>query len=157
MRVLFSCVAFLVLVAPAPQSSFDFRARYGEPDVQRFAIRPDITVTVEYGSDHQACILEVEPRQAFVHGLIGSQASFSKETALQLLDEVAPPEVRGKDTMPLFEGYMATSCGGATFGESENAQVSAGLDLCKTPVTVRSLRVNFTRRACESLTKWNSE
>jgi hypothetical protein len=156
-RVLFACVAFLLLASPAPQSSFDLRARYGEPDVQRFAIRSDITMAVEYGSDHQACILEIEPRQAFIHGLFGSQESFSKETALQLLDEVAPPEVRGEDKMPLFQGGFQVSCGGATLGLSEHAQMSMGLDLCKKPIGVRSLRVSFTRPACEPLTKWNSQ
>jgi hypothetical protein len=157
LRAVLGCIAFLSLAAPTPQSSVDLRARYGEPDVQRFVIRPDITMTVEYGSDHQACILEVEPRQAFIHGLFGSQASFSKETALQLLDEVAPSELRGKDTMPLFSGYVQTSCGGFTTGLSEHAQLVMGLDLCKTPATVRSLRVTFTRPACEPLTKWNSQ
>jgi len=153
MRVLLACVAFLAMASPVPQSSFDLHARYGEPDVQRFAIRPDVTMTVEYGPDQKACILDVEPRQAFIHGFPGSQASFSKETALELLDEIAPPEVRGKDTLPLFEGYAVSSCGGLTFGSSEHAQVSAGLDLCKTPITVRSLRVSLTRPACEPLTK----
>lgn len=154
-RILLGCVAFLALAAPMPQSSFDLHTRYGEPDVQRFAIRPDITMTVEYGQDRQACIIRVQPRQAFIQGFLGSQASFSKETALELLDEVAPPGVRGKDTMPLFSNSSAMSCGGFTFGSSERAQVSLALDLCKTPVTVRSLSVNFTRPVCEPLTKWN--
>lgn len=152
-RALLGCVAFLALAAPAPQSSFDLRARYGEPDVQRFAIRPDITMTVEYGDDHQACILEIEPRQGFIHGFPGSQDSFAKETAFQLLDEVAPPEIRGKERLPLFSGGFQSSCGGGTFGAYDNVQVSAGLDYCKTPVGVRSLNVQFKRAACDSLTR----
>jgi hypothetical protein len=156
MRVLSACVAFLVLAAPVPQSSFDLHARYGEPDVQRFAIRPDITLTVEYGSDHKACILDVAPRQAFVHAFFGGQASFSKEAALELLDEVATPEVRGTEETSLFSNMFQSSCGAGTVGVWKNAQVSMSLNVCKAPVTVQSLRVSLTRSACEPLTKWNS-
>jgi len=153
-RALLGFAAFLALAAPVPQNSFDLHARYGEPDVQRFAIRPDITLTVEYGDDHRACILDIRPRQAFIQGFLRRPGSISKETSLQLLDEVAPPEVRGKDTMPLFSNQFESSCAGGTSGISEHAQVSLGLNLCETPVTVQSLRVSFTRPACERLTKW---
>jgi len=133
MRVLLACVAFLAMASPVPQSSFDLHARYGEPDVQRFAIRPDVTMTVEYGDDHKACIIDVQPRQAFIQGFLRRPGSISKETSLQLLDEVAPPEVRGKDTMPLFSNLFESSCAGSTGGISEHAQESLGLNLCETP------------------------
>lgn len=165
MRLLFACVVFLVLAALAPQDSVDLRARYGEPDVQRFAIRPDITLTVQYGSDHKACILEIEPRQAFVHGFIGSRASFSKERALELIDEVAPPEIRGLEKMPLFSndsGSGGQCIGHSTFGQYANANISLAYVVCDPPfghgaMAVQSAGVHFTRPACESLSKWNSQ
>jgi hypothetical protein len=165
-RILFGCVAFLALAAPMPQSSFNLHARYGEPDVQRFAIRPDITMTVEYGEDRHACIIDVQPRQAFIHGFLGSRESFSKETALELLDEVAPPEIRGIEKVPLFSNDFATGppqcLGHATFGQYAEANISLAYVVCDPPfghgaVAVQSARVQFTRPACEPLTKWNGQ
>jgi hypothetical protein len=103
LRILFGCVAFLALAATAPQSSFDLRTRYGEPDVQRFAIRPDVTMAVEYGSDGKACNFDIEPRHAFIHGTLIREKTISKEAALELLDEVAPAETRGKEHIPSFQ------------------------------------------------------
>jgi len=163
MRGLLGCVAFLTLAAPMPQSSFDLHARYGEPDVQRFAIRPDITMTVEYGDDHRACILEIEPRQAFIRGRLAEMKTISKEETLRLLDEVAPPEIRGAEKVPLFSNDIETGSqcmGHGTFGQYANANISLSYIVCDPPMGrlttgVEGARVQFTRPACESLTKWN--
>jgi hypothetical protein len=165
MRVLFSCVAFLVLAAPTPQGSVDLRARYGEPDVQRFGLRPDITVTVEYGSDQKACILEIEPRQAFIRGRLPQMKTISKEQMLQLLDEVAPPRTRGIESVPLFSNDFASGgqcMGHGTFGQYANVNISLSYIVCDPPMGrlttgVQSARVQFNRPACESLNKWNSQ
>lgn len=154
MRILLGCVAFLVLASLAPQGSFDQRARYGEPDVQRFAIRPDVTMAVEYGSDHRVCNFDIEPRHAFIHGTFIRHTTMSQETATELLNEVVPPEIRGKDKFPLFSGpWFQSSCGAGTVGVYENAQVTAALDACAKPSGVLSLTVRLTRPACEPLTK----
>lgn len=162
-RGLLGCLAFLALAAPMPQSSFDLHARYGEPDVQRFAIRPDITMTVEYGDDHRACILEIEPRQAFIRGMIPQMKTISKESMLQLLDEVAPPEMRGTETVPLFSNDSASGgqcLGHFTFGQYANVSISLSYVVCDPPMGhlatgVESASVFFKRPACEPLTKWN--
>ena len=54
MRILVG--SFLIVTAGVllSQSSSDFRNQYGEPDRERFAARPGISLTVEYGSDHLA-------------------------------------------------------------------------------------------------------
>jgi hypothetical protein len=154
LRILLGCVAFLALAAPAPQSSFNLRARYGKPDVQRFAIRPGITMAVEYGSDGKACIFDIEPRHAFIHELFFRETTISKATALDLLDEVAPPERRGVETHPLFSGgAIQASCGAYETGEYQNARVGAAVDVCKKPIAVVRLDVRFTRPACEPLAK----
>jgi len=153
-RALLGFAAFLALAAPVPQSSFDLHARYGEPDVQRFAIRPDITMTVEYGDDHNACILDIRPRQAFIQGFPGSQDSFSKDTAVELLNEVVAPADRGNQPLGFPDGITAiSSCAGITVGGTRSVQTEVGLDFCKKPVGVRSLEVQFNRPACDSLTK----
>jgi hypothetical protein len=48
-----------VLLSPSSQ---DFHNLYGEPDRERFAARPAISLTVEYGSDHLACSALIDPQ-----------------------------------------------------------------------------------------------
>jgi hypothetical protein len=154
MRTVSGILVIFGFAATLLQDSFDLRNRYGPPDVERFAIRPDITMAVEYGSDGKACIVEFEPRQAFIHGMNIRGLTFSKETAMELLDEVTPPEIRGKEKIPLFgSGGLQSSCIGLVRGEYENIQVSAGMHMCKTPIAVRSLSVRFKRPACDPLMK----
>lgn len=95
MRIVTGLLAFLAVAAAIPQDSFNFHARYGQPDVERFALRPDITMAVEYGSDGKACLLNIEPRQAEISAVNYDRPTMSKETATDLLKEVVPPETRG--------------------------------------------------------------
>lgn len=153
MMRLTSGILVLLAFAVAPfQDSFDLRNRYGPPDVERFAIRPDITMAVEYGSDGKACIFDFEPREAFIHGMAIRELTFSKETALELLDDVTPPQIRGQVKVPLFDSNVVrSSCGGFEWGDYENIQVSAGMHFCKNPIAIRSLVVRFKRPACDAL------
>ena len=152
MRIAGGVFILLAFTAAPFQDSFDLRNRYGPPNLERFAVRPDVTMAVEYGSDGKACTFDFEPRQAFIHGMAIPELTFSKETALELLDEVTPTEMRGQMKYPLFDsGGMQSSCGGFQWGEYENIQVTAGMHFCKDPIAVRSLSVRFKRPACDAL------
>lgn len=70
-----------------PQDSLDLHVRYGEPVVEQFTIRPDVTMAVEYGVDGKPCVLDIESHEP----------RMSLQTAQELLNEVAPPSMRGKD------------------------------------------------------------
>jgi hypothetical protein len=163
MKLLLGSALLLLLGPPTRLDSFDMRARYGEPDVQRFAIRPDVTMTVEYGTDHKACILDIEPRQSFIRGTIPQMKVIPKEQMLQLLDEVAPPEMRGAEKVPLFSSDSVTGSqclGHSTFGQYTNAGIGLSYIVCNPPMGgitdgMEEARVQFKRPACESLTKWN--
>jgi hypothetical protein len=110
-RFLSGCLMFVAAFAStpatAPQDSLDLRARYGEPDVERFAVRPDVTVTVEYGSDGKTSLLLIESRHAFLHSFLEQQPSMPKETARDVLNEVLP-ETRGKELRST--GSFQSSC-----------------------------------------------
>lgn len=145
-------IVILAFGAAPFQDSVDLRNRYGPPDLERFAIRPDITMAVEYGSDGKACIFDFRPRQAFIHGMAVRELTFSNETALELIDEVTPPEIRGKVKIPLFaSGGVQSSCSGVEWGVYENIGVSAVMHFCKDPIAVRSLGVRLKRPACDAL------
>jgi len=129
-----------------PQDSTELRTRYGQPDVERFAVRPEITVTVEYGSDGKACILVIEPRQALIHALFVSQPTISKDVAMDVLDEVAPPAARGK----LLQGGATLRSGCTAFGADmyENMQIGLIQSACAEPRGVLRVNVRFKRSAC---------
>ena len=88
MRILIGSLIFATSVLLS-QSSQDFHNRYGEPDRERFAARPEITLTVEHGSDHQACYALIDPPQPLLY----SQEHvplMSSEGVSEVLEEVRP-------------------------------------------------------------------
>jgi hypothetical protein len=149
-RLLLGGFLLIVLAVGGSQDSFDLHKRYGEPDVERFAIRPDITMTVEYGSDGKACVLEIEPRQAFIHQLSFSLPTMSKETAQDVLKEVVPPEARGTE-LAGSGGSFQSSCGAVVGYAYENLTISLGINACTTPSSVPRAEVQFKRPVCSSV------
>jgi hypothetical protein len=142
-----TCLVVLGLAAAAQQNSSDLRTHYGQPDVERFAIRPDITLTAQYGRDGKACILLLEPRRAFIHSSLVQNQTFSKDAAMELVDEVAPPETRGK---PLL-GPGAT-IGGLSFQWEwyENLAITYVERTSAAPATVIFAQVRFERAGCDN-------
>ena len=89
MRFLIACFAVVAASAALPQSSNEFLSRYGEPDLERFQARPGISVTVEYGSDHLACQIVIQPPQPLIHQEEPTPL-MSSEGVSEILEEVAP-------------------------------------------------------------------
>ena len=61
MRMIASCLILAGGALALAPSSKDFRGRYSAPDLERYTVRPGISLTVEYGSDHRACRILIEP------------------------------------------------------------------------------------------------
>src|SRR5271154_5748632 len=99
LRFLSGCLIILALAAVTPQDSLDLRARYGEPDLERFAVRPDVTMTAQYGKNGNASELTIAPRQQFLHQSFTPGPTIEREAAMDLLAEVMP-ETRGKYNGP---------------------------------------------------------
>ena len=68
MRTVLGSFVLLTAYLASPQSSSELRSRYGEPDIERFIMRPGIALTVEYGSDGLACEMLIEPPLPLFHG-----------------------------------------------------------------------------------------
>src|SRR6202035_532048 len=60
MRMTATWFLFAVASVAMSLSSADLRSRYGEPNMERFLVRPGISFSVEYGSDHLACVARLE-------------------------------------------------------------------------------------------------
>jgi hypothetical protein len=90
MRILPVCSLLLASVFSTPQTLSQLRSLYGSPDRERFAVPPDINVTVEYGSDGRAY-------HAFIETLMepGGSPLASSDQLARVLDELVPPNTRG--------------------------------------------------------------
>jgi hypothetical protein len=125
-RFLKGCLMFLALATTTPQDSLDLRARYGEPDVERFAVRPDVTMTVKYGSDGKASMLEIEPRHAFFQS-VEQLPSMPKETARDVLNDVLP-ETRGKELRPTASFQSSCNSVGTTIFKGLSITQTSGCE-----------------------------
>jgi hypothetical protein len=88
----------LALCAPFAFGQVDpgaLRAKYGPPVEEVFTLRPEITLSVSYGDNHQLCKLELR----------STKKAEAVPTALieELLNEIIPPAVRGTPG----RGFMA--------------------------------------------------
>lgn len=155
-RVLFGCLFFLVFAGTTPQDSVDLRARYGEPDGERFTIRPGITTTAEYGPDGKVCLLDVEPRHAFIHAMfMQNQPTIPKETALDILNELAPPKTRGEG--PISGGSFQAGCVSVGSDSYENMQIILVQSACTEWGGVLKAEVRFKRTGCENASSFGAQ
>ena len=106
---------------------------------------------VAYGTDGKAYVLEIGPRKDYIQTLdVVADASLSMDTVTSILDEVAPPSARGKETMPLFSAIVSGSCNsGMTFGEYENTRIDLSYGFCAKPISVHSATVFIKRSECD--------
>jgi hypothetical protein len=74
------------------------RAKYGEPIAREtFQVRPNIEAVVNYGSGHQVCKIDL-PAGSYIK-IVGDIPPHyvTKEQVDQVIDELVPPSVRGKE------------------------------------------------------------
>jgi hypothetical protein len=96
MRIVLGSIVLLAAYLANPQSSSELRSRYGEPDIERFIVRPGIALTVEYGSDGLACEMLIEPPLPLFHG--NEQTPYmSSDAVTSVLDDVVPVGMRGQE------------------------------------------------------------
>jgi hypothetical protein len=150
-RILAGCLLVGALTAVPPQTSPEFHARYGQPDAERFAVRPHLMLAVEYGADGSACKMRIEPRHGLIHPS-WSNPPASTEEVMDVLNEVVPQVSRGKELGPgrLFGAWADAP----PPTEYENMTVIQEFGTGKKPLTVSGVVVLFKRPACESLPKY---
>jgi hypothetical protein len=145
-RILAACLLVAtgtVLVAP---SSSELHSRYGPSDLERFQVRPGISLTVQYGSDHQACQIIIGPFQPLIHQE-GQSQFISSESVSEILEEVAPVAARGRQ---VGDSSFQSSCAVSTVTDYENVTISRGTSACRASSPDRdwSAQIIFKRGAC---------
>jgi hypothetical protein len=122
---------FLVLsaiVAPA-QSTSELKALYGDPDVERFLVRPGITLMVRYSGDRTACEMLIQPMRSIIPR--NDAATYMRpEVMTEIIDEVLPEANRGK----LLRAFVTKSgCNDFESKEYENVTINRSRQGCDPP------------------------
>jgi hypothetical protein len=146
MRVLLGSFFVLAALLASPESSRDLHSRYGEPDIERFVVRPPIGLTVEYGSDGQACQMVIEGQKMLI-GKEQPPKGMFPDVVSGILDEVAPLSVRGKGVGNAMESM---GCSEVRIEEYENVWISRSTDNCLPlkPDREMGVRICFKRPSC---------
>jgi len=122
---------FLVLsaiVAPG-QTADDFKARYGYPDVERFLVRPGVTLMARYATDRTACEMLIEPIRSII--LREEPTKYMRpEVMTEIIDEVLPQGVRGK---LLLNTVTNSGCNELETLDYENVTIRRFRHRCRLP------------------------
>lgn len=154
MRIVAGCLIAIALTAATPQTSNEYYARYGKPDAERFVVRPDLVLSVEYGAGGAACKMRIEPRQSRMYSMaIWTNPTAPVDEVMQVLDEVVPPETRGKELGP--DKIFGQSAGAPPPTEYENVTIIQEFGVGTKPLTLSSVAVLFKRPECQSLPKYS--
>jgi hypothetical protein len=135
----------------AAQTSQEFHSKYGEPDTERFTARPGVGLTVAFGSDGSAWQELLEPPQPLLHGQ-EQDAFMSSDTVTEVLEEIAPASIRGKET---GKSITMSGCNKFEIVEYEHLSITRSTHDCVPSTPNRDMRatVTFKRDACRTQRK----
>lgn len=151
MRILPGCLLVAVGTLVVTQSSQELRNRYGEPDLERFIARPEIGLTIQYGSDHLACQVLIEPPQPLIY-TEAKVPLMSSEAVTEILEETAPAQMRGKES---GKAITMSGCNEFQIVEYENVVITRSTHNCLPLKPEREMRatIAFKRDICPKQTK----
>jgi hypothetical protein len=146
MRIVAGC--FLVAVASVAfsQSSQDLPNRFGEPDRERFAAWPGISLTVGYGPEHVACEALIDPPQPLAQ-TEEQVPLMSSEGVSEVLEEVAPAAMRGKE---ISSASFQSGCNQVRVTDYEKASIMRSTHICEPSSHDQDARtiITFKRESC---------
>ncbi len=147
MRIAVGCIAVVIATVGLSPTSQDLRNRYGRPDIERFTAGPGISLTVEYGSDHQACQMKIEPTQPLIHPMTANDIVMPEAEVSKIVDEVVPVASRVK---LITTGGFQASCGLGNLAEYENVSIKRASTACSHAVSYSDVgtMIVFKRDIC---------
>ena len=92
--------------------------------IETYEIRPGILMMPRYATDGQVCEITLE-KHHFDNDIADLNTTIPQETFIQLIDELAPANERGRQTMNFGKEYIAAYSGHSTttFAEYENVSI----------------------------------
>jgi hypothetical protein len=145
-RIIATCLLIVSFNLPLAQTSKTLRERYGKPDIDRFTAAGDIGLTVEYGSDGQACQIVLERKQPLLHSE-QVRNNMAPEEVSEVIDELVPPASRGHSINSILESM---GCAEGRIEEYENVWITRHSDMCVPLKREResTATVVFKRKSC---------
>ena len=115
-------------------------ANSGNDLTDEFVLAPDFKLSVKYGSDRLACSISIAP-------IDSAHPYLPREKVSELLDELAPPTMRGTGGQGEFR---SSACGGVILAGYENVVIGRWPNYCvpEHPGTDKSATIEFKRNAC---------
>jgi hypothetical protein len=131
--------------------ALDLQIRYGDPDVQRFAVRSAVSLMVEYGPERTACRMLLEPEVSILRK--NEPAKYLRpELVTEILEEIIPESDRGAETS---HSITKSGCNEIDIAEYLHVTIVRFRHNCQLPDPETEGRATTTRKdaACQSLTK----
>jgi hypothetical protein len=146
--VFLSFLLFMIRPAGAQSTTWDLTAKYGPPEVERYQVTPEASLTVAYGRDRAVCQFLVEPRSTSVFWSAPTKEprTMSVELVDRLLNELVPPGVRHGKARQMFEQF---SCSALKTEDYDNVQITRATNECvPAEKNVASIMIKWKRPAC---------
>jgi hypothetical protein len=124
-RMMKVAIGFIVCLGSASSAfgqidTFNLRTKYGAPlDRETFAVRPGIEMVVDYGPGRQVCRIQLPSGKQIV-GTV-PPGVVTKQQVDEVLEEVVPPAIRGKEVNRMMSGS-----GRISFSFTEYEHVTIG-------------------------------
>jgi hypothetical protein len=140
MRIGFACLIFSVASGVLAPGLPELHTRYGEPNLERYMARPGIAVTVEYGSDHSACWVLIEPPRPLFHPE-ENLPLMSSDTVTEILEEIAPTDTRGINVLSMTS---AMGCPESQTTQYQALTINRMRNMCLSPAPEHEVRATIT-------------
>jgi hypothetical protein len=136
--------------AGGSKSEVEYRARYGKSDMERFMVRPEIGLTVEYSSDGTACQLTSAVAEPLVSNTGPRVLNMTETVATEIENELAPPASRGAK-LPRSGGFQSGVA--YTVGEEyASVNISRAAFVCNQPEKcIVSSTIQLKKKQCTAL------
>jgi hypothetical protein len=146
MRIIATCLILAAASGVLAPSSQELHNRYGEPYLASFMARPGIGLTVEYGSDHSACGVLIEPAHPLFHPE-ESLPLMSSDTVTEILEEVVPVKMRG---MSIASSIESMGCAESRRTQYQGLTIDRVRNNCLSPTPEHEVRatIAYTRDVC---------
>ena len=156
MRGLLCCLLAVATTTSLAPTSQDLRRMYGAstnvtmgsdrtPNSESFFLSPNIKLTVQYGSDKQACTMTLEPGPPSDNHQKDGEQLMSSVRISEILEQVAPADKRGEKLPSRID------CAGSIGIWADNyANVYMRHDIrCEEGLSPeKRVRVSFNRKVC---------
>jgi hypothetical protein len=146
MRVLIGFLIIAAVSSAIAPSSQEFSKTYGVSDLEHFMARPTIGLTVEYGSDHKACRILIEPPRQLFHPE-QSLPLMSSDSVTDILEEIAPVKMRG---MSISSSMDSMGCAESRRTQYQDLEIDRMRNDCVSPTPEHEVRatIEYRRDIC---------